>query len=168
MSLYLFFFKEAFNSVPNCAGCSFSSDWQKLVSFYSVKKEKSVTLQKSKNMKTITIKKIQGKILSYKKDGKTYRLYDNILTDDFIKEYVSNGTEEEIKERKKMFNFPVEEIELNLQNKEWETAILKSNAEIILDEPSGIIEYTIEESEGLEKALEQIIQPKKRGRKPKK
>jgi hypothetical protein len=59
-------------------------------------------------MKTISIKKQQGKILSYKKDGKTFRLYDNILTDDFIKEYLVNGTDEEIVERVKMFNFPVE------------------------------------------------------------
>ena len=28
--------------------------------------------------------KIQGKILTYKKDGRTYRQYDNILTDSFI------------------------------------------------------------------------------------
>jgi len=54
----------------------------------------------------ITIKKVQGKILTYQKNGKTYRLYDNILTDDFIKEYVSNGTPEELTERKKLFNFP--------------------------------------------------------------
>lgn len=103
MHLYLEFFKEAFGRVPNCAGCSFATDWQKLVALYS---KKSVTLQKVNPMKTITIKKIQGKILTYKKNGKTFRLYDNILTDSFIKEYVSNGTEEEIKERLKMFNFP--------------------------------------------------------------
>lgn len=103
MHLYLDFFKEAFERVPNCAGCSFATDWQKLVSLYS---KKSVTLQKVNPMKTITIKKIQGKILTYKKNGKTFRLYDNILTDSFIKEFISNGTEEEIKERVKMFNFP--------------------------------------------------------------
>lgn len=106
MHLYLEFFKEAFGRVPNCAGCSFGTDWSKLVAKYS---KNSVTLQKVNPMKTITIKKIQGKILSYKKDGKTFRLYDNILNDAFIKEYVSNGTEEEIKDRLKMFNFPEEE-----------------------------------------------------------
>ena len=84
MSLYLQYFKETFNYLPNCAGCSFGSDWQKLVAKYS---KKYVTLQKVNSMKTISIKKQQGKILSYKKDGKTFRLYDNILTDDFIKEY---------------------------------------------------------------------------------
>jgi len=105
MHLYLEFFKEAFGRVPNCAGCSFGTDWQKLVLKYS---KKSVTLQKVNPMKTIQIKKIQGKILTYKKNGRTYRQYDNILTDEFIKEFISNGTEEENKERVKMFNFPVE------------------------------------------------------------
>lgn len=106
MHLYLEFFKEAFGRVPNCAGCSFGTDWQKLVSLYS---KKSVTLQKVNPMKTIQIKKIQGKILTYRKDGKTYRQYDNILTDEFIKEFIVSGTEEENKERVKMFNFPIEE-----------------------------------------------------------
>lgn len=107
MHLYLEFFKESFGRVPSCAGCSFGTDWAKLVAKYS---KNYVTLQKAKTMsKSITIKKIQGKILSYKKEGKTYRLYDNILNDDFIKEYISNGTEEEIAERKKMFNFPSED-----------------------------------------------------------
>lgn len=112
MHLYLEFFQEAFGRVPNCAGCSFGTDWAKLVAKYS---KNYVTLQKSKTMsKSITIKKIQGKILSYKKDGKTYRLYDNILNDSFIKEYISNGTDDEIAERKKMFNFPAEDIEYSL------------------------------------------------------
>lgn len=144
MHLYLEFFKEAFNRVPNCAGCSFATDWQKLVSKYS---KKSVTLQKVNPMKTITIKKIQGKILSYKKDGKTFRLYDNILTDDFIKEYISNGTEEEIAERKKMFNFPVENIE-----------VIETKDEVI-----SVIKNEITDSLGIENVV-----VKKRGRKAKK
>lgn len=108
MHLYLTYFKEAFGKTPNCASCSFGTDWQKLVSLYS---EKTVTLQKVNPMKTIKIKKVQGKILNYKKDGKTYRQYDNILTDEFIKEFITNGTEEEIAERKKMFIFPVEDVD---------------------------------------------------------
>lgn len=105
MHLYLEFFQTAFGRVPNCAGCSFGTDWSKLVAKYS---KNYVTLQKGKIMNTISIKKIQGKILTYKKDGRTYRQYDNILTDAFIKEFISNGTEQEIEERKKMFNFPDE------------------------------------------------------------
>jgi len=104
MHLYIDFFKETFNYLPNCAGCSFNSDWNKLITFYS--KKNSLTKIPKIMSNKITIKRVQGKILAYHKDGKTYRLYDNILNDDFIKEYVSNGTAEEIAERKKLFNFP--------------------------------------------------------------
>lgn len=142
MHLYLDFFKDAFGRVPNCAGCSFGTDWQKLVSLYSNKGEKKVTLQKGKIMSKISIKKIQGKILAYRKNGKTYRQYDNILTDEFIKEFIVSGTEEENKERIKMFNFPVESIE---------------NKDLFIQTPNGIPDLKI------------IPQPpKKRGRKPNK
>lgn len=110
MSLYLIYFKEAYNYTPSCAGCSFGTDWLKFVSFYKSQEKKSLNLPKENFMK-ITIKKIQGKILSYKKDGKTFRLYDNILNDEFIHGYLNNGSKEELTERKKLFNFPfVDEI----------------------------------------------------------
>jgi hypothetical protein len=144
MHLYLEFFKEAFGRVPNCAGCSFGTDWQKLVLKYS---KKSVTLQKVNPMKTIQIKKIQGKILTYKKGGRTYRQYDNILTDEFIKEFIVSGTEEENKERVKMFNFPVENIE-----------VIE-----IKDEVIAIINNEITDSLGIGNVI-----IKKRGRKAKK
>lgn len=114
MHLYVEFFKETFHYTPNCAGCSFDSDWNKLKNFYSKKKPFTI---KQKIMSKITIKKVQGKILTYKKNGKTYRLYDNILTDDFIKEYVSNGTPEEIAERKKLFNFPAKKEDAVIEEK---------------------------------------------------
>jgi len=132
MSLYLQYFKETFNYLPNCAGCSFASDWQKLVAKYS---KKYVTLQKVNSMKTISIKKQQGKILSYKKDGKTFRLYDNILTDDFIKEYLINGTDEEIAERKKLFVFPVEE-EKAVVSMDNAIPLVKENESVFVHEVS--------------------------------
>lgn len=105
MHLYIEFFQQTFHYLPNCAGCSFESDWNKLKSFYS--KKTSITQKPIAMSSKITIKKVQGKILTYRKNGKTFRLYDNILNDDFIKEYISNGTPEELAERKKLFNFPV-------------------------------------------------------------
>lgn len=111
MHLYLEYFKETFNYLPNCVGCSFGSDWQKFVTYHSKSLKKTLTLQKVKIMSSITIKKVQGKILSYKKDGKTLRLYDNNLNDDFINGFLSNGTDEEIAERKKLFNFPKAKVE---------------------------------------------------------
>lgn len=109
MSLYLDFFKDAFKYMPSCAGCSFSTDWYKFVRHYSKKEKESLTLRKDKIMSKIEIKKAQAKILSYRKDGKTYRLYDNILTQEFIKEYLTHGTPEELEKRKALFRFPKEE-----------------------------------------------------------
>lgn len=148
MHLYLEFFKEAFGRVPSCAGCSFGTDWAKLVAKYS---KNYVTLQKANVMsKSITIKRITGKILSYVKDGKTYRLYDNILNDDFIKEYISNGTEEEIKERKKLFVFPVEE------EKTFEEIATENS------DKKGTVDFSKQSQEA-----EKIIAKSKRGRKSK-
>jgi hypothetical protein len=112
MSLYLRYFQEAYNYKPNCTACSFATDWQKLVSFYSNKEVKGLNSQK-KTM-NISIKKIQGKILSYKKDGKTFRLYDNILTPNFIEEYLKNGSDDVLEERKKLFNLPDNKIPFEL------------------------------------------------------
>lgn len=163
MSLYLDFFKTAFGRVPNCAGCSFGTDWQKLVSLYSNKGEKKVTLQKGKIMNTISIKKIQGKILTYKKDGRTYRQYDNILTDSFIKEFISNGTDQEIEERKKMFNFPVE----NSEGKETKKPIkiVVENAEAYEANKERVIPVITEENR---LKLNEGFAPKKRGPKKRK
>lgn len=112
MHLYLRYFHEAYGYRPSCAGCSFSTDWEKIVKYYSKNELKNVILEKQ-NFMAITIKKIQGKILSYKKDGKTYRLYDNLLTSEFIDEYLKNGNKEELSERKKLFNFPLIEVDNN-------------------------------------------------------
>lgn len=109
MSLYLKFFKEAYGYLPSCAGCSFNSDWKTFVSFYS-KNTLTLQIKKIEIMEGITLKKIEGNILAYSFEEKTYRMYDDILTPDFIDGYLKNGTEEEIKERKKLFNFPAKKI----------------------------------------------------------
>lgn len=107
----MLFYVETFNDVfgyrPNCAGCSFNSDWRKLVMKISGKEENSVTLQKRKTMEKYILKRPEGKILSYKKDGRTYRKYDTKINDQFAEEFLKHGTEEEIEQRKKMFSkFP--------------------------------------------------------------
>lgn len=76
-------------------------------------------------MSKIEIKKAQAKILSYQKNGKTYRLYDNILTQEFINEYLTFGTKEELEKRRELFRFP--EIEEQKEDKK----------EIVLKKPRG-------------------------------
>ena len=104
MAFYIESFVKTFGYKPVCTGCSFSSDWRKLVNFVN-KKENLVTLQKSKNtMSTFKLKKVSNVILAYKKDAVTYRKYDNLLNEDFAIAYLTFGTEADIEQRKKMFS----------------------------------------------------------------
>lgn len=103
MLFYVRTFLKEFGYLPNCAVCNFNSDWIKLVRKINGE-ENLVTLQKHKKMATFILKRPEGKILAYKKDGKTYRKYDTSLTEEFVIEYLSNGTEEELSERKKLFS----------------------------------------------------------------
>jgi len=96
------FFKE-FGVKPNCAGCTFNSDWIKLVRKINGT-ENLVTLQKEKTMATFVLKPSKVQILSYKKDGRTFRKYNNSLTEEFVNEFLSNGSEDEINDRKKLFS----------------------------------------------------------------
>lgn len=103
MAFYIESFIATFGYKPTCTGCSFSSDWRKLINFVN-KTENLVTLQKSKNtMNTFKLKKVSNIILAYKKDGATFRKYDNLLNEDFALAYLTNGTEAEIEQRKKLF-----------------------------------------------------------------
>ena len=53
--------------------------------------------------KTFKLRKSEGKILSFKKNGRTIHFYDNNMTEDLAVEYLTNGTPEQIEERKKLF-----------------------------------------------------------------
>lgn len=104
MLFYIETFKEAFGYAPSCVGCTFNSDWLKLLRKLNGTDENLLTLQKEKTMATFKLKRQEGKILSFKKDGITYRKYDTSLTEDFVIGYLENGTDEQITERKAMFS----------------------------------------------------------------
>ena len=111
MAFYVDTFKQTFGFVPNCAGCSFSTDFQKLISHFgkAENKEKLLTLKNIAVM-DFEIKQKRGTILFYVKDGVTYRRYDNQLTPDFVKNFLTYGSEKELAERKKLFHKLPEEI----------------------------------------------------------
>lgn len=103
MVFYVESFFEAFGYKPNCAGCSFSTDWQKLVRF--VNGSNKVLITENKNiMSTFKLKKVQNKIFAYRKDGQTFRRYDNHFDEAFANQFLVNGTPEQIDERKKLFS----------------------------------------------------------------
>lgn len=99
MRIYISLYVEQFGKVPNCAGCNFNSDFERL--------KKTLSLQnttKKTEMKNSIILKIKGnEILSFVKDGIKHRCYSNLATDDFFKDYLTYGTIEEIESRKKIF-----------------------------------------------------------------
>lgn len=105
MAFYVESFFSAMGYRPVCAGCSFNTDWRKFVNKINGKPESSETpIKNNIPMSTFKLKKVQNKILSYKADGKTYRQYDNILSENFVNGFLSNGTKEQIQERKELFS----------------------------------------------------------------
>lgn len=103
MLLYIEAFKLQFGKAPNCAGCTFSTDFQKL--------KRAVEGNNPTFAKTIIpmeatykFRSPKGVILSYKSGIRTIRRYDNKLTEEFVIGFLTNGTPEEISARKKLFS----------------------------------------------------------------
>lgn len=117
MAFYIESFYTVFGTRPNCAGCTFSSDWKKFVS--KVKNGGNLVTLKTKQLKmenTFKLKKIQNKIFAYRIDKKTFRSYDNNFTEEFVKNFLTFGTPEEIEVRKQLFSvLPQDEIEKEVE-----------------------------------------------------
>lgn len=105
MAFYIESYYQIFGFKPSCAGCTFNSDWKKFVTAVN-NGEKSVTLNTKQLIMetTFKLKKTNNEILAYKVGGRTYRKYDNKLTEEFAIAYLTHGTEEEIEQRKKRFS----------------------------------------------------------------
>lgn len=148
MAFYIESFKAQFGKAPNCAGCTFSSDFIKLKSAVEkgTKPQKEMTMRNTEV--TFKLSKRQGKILSYVKGGRTIRQYDNKMTEDFAVAYLTNGTKQEITERKKIFRELPAEIIAKEEKK-------KSKKE----QPTEEVEVVFEPSEKLEEAIEENIEP---------
>lgn len=132
MRIYIDFYKEAFGVEPNCAGCTFKKDFNKLKKHYAQDNQKNIKVMETKQA-TFKYKRPQGKILSYKSGNATVRRYDNLLTEEFVIGYLTNGTPEQLEERKKQFSIlpkqltEVKEIEVvETQEKEEITEIQKA------------------------------------------
>lgn len=104
MAIYIKYFKEYFGHEPSCAGCTFANDFTRLKRAVLNGGKISRTKKQGKmETKTFKLKKVEGKILSYKKNGKTIHFYDNNMTEQLAVEYLTHGTPEQIEERKKLF-----------------------------------------------------------------
>lgn len=96
MAIYISVFEKEFGKAPNCAGCSFSNDWQRLVN--RLKKE-----DKAMNKNRYRLKVIENKILTYRNNGIPYRIYDYLMTDEFAQAFLKYGSQQELDQRKKLF-----------------------------------------------------------------
>lgn len=103
MALYINLFEKAFGKKPNCASCTFKSDWKRFVDKIKGEGTQSKTTLIMTTTNDFKLKRRENKILSYKKNGKTFRQYDTKLTSDFVDGYLTNGTPEQLKERKASF-----------------------------------------------------------------
>lgn len=97
---YIEEYAALFGSAPNCVSCSFSRDFKKFQR--EVNKE-----QKTKTMKNKTFqlkKKHNREIHTYRENGRPRRIYGHRMTEDFAQNFLTNGSEKEIEERKKLFD----------------------------------------------------------------
>jgi len=106
-SEYLRIYGEIFGSNSGCSACTFNSDFERLKRYAGMNKNKEMGQEKvvkmqEKQENTFLIYK-EGKIKSYQKDGKMYRVYDTDMTEAFAVEYLTYGTREELEARRKIF-----------------------------------------------------------------
>lgn len=100
LTAYKKLFAEKFGREPDCAGCTFDSDWNRLTnqnfSNREIMSENTFKLRDNSIIYTYD-KKID--------DGNTRRTrsYGNIMTEEFAEAYLTEGTPEQIDQRKKQF-----------------------------------------------------------------
>ena len=104
MSVYIETFFNTFGYKPNCAGCTFNNDFEKLrraINAGNRPVQKHIIMEATKTFK---LKKANGSILTYYVNKKPFRMYDNRLTEAFAEAFLTNGSKEQIQERKKLFS----------------------------------------------------------------
>lgn len=80
-------------------------------------------------MSTFKLKKTTNTILAYKLNGRTHRKYDNLMTEEFAIAYLTNGSEKEIAERKKLFAILPDAFKSKKELKE----VVKEEIEIVVE-----------------------------------
>lgn len=122
MLSYLKEFEKLFSRKPQCAGCTFKSDWSKFING-------NIQTQNNFKMKTDKTFELVGSanslIHTYRIAKKPYRTYGNRMTEEFANAYLTEGTKEELEARQKYFKktpkvakSKVEEIEVKTEKVE--------------------------------------------------
>lgn len=164
MAFYIESFKAQFGKAPNCAGCTFSTDFIKLKS--AVEKGTTKTsLTMEKKEKTFVLNKGIPDILTYKRNGKNIRKYAKQIDELFALEYLTIGTKSEISERRKQFRILPAEI-IAKDEKKADKKPKEEKFEVSLEVEPIEVEETIEEV--VIEQPKETKKPKSKGRPKKK
>jgi len=100
INLFTDFFEKAFGYRPNCRGCSFKSDFNKLKNHIF-----RTQIINNLQMENHEINRRQRSVIhTYVDDkGKAQRSYGKNMTDEFAENFLSKGTKEQLSERRKLF-----------------------------------------------------------------
>lgn len=104
MRAYIDIYTGIYGSAPSCAGCTFKTDFKKLLTYAQRATNQNTPNVMKKSEKTFKLKKINGTIHTYKNGKNPVRMYDNRMTEDFAVAYLTNGTKKEIEQRKLYFD----------------------------------------------------------------
>lgn len=124
MKEFLELYSMHFGKLQGCTPCSFNRYYNNLKS----KLLNNLNNNKEGEIMGYVLKKKTGEILWYIKDKLKYRRADTRASQEFLKEYLTHGTKEEIEDRKKRFkSIPNVEAEAKkVDSKSVETDVEKS------------------------------------------
>lgn len=91
MQLFVNFYEAAFFIKPNCGGCIFNAGFKKLKKFHSINQKNNINFEVMKERTFKINRKYLSDILTYKKDGVTYRKYANKMTEEFAIQLIADG-----------------------------------------------------------------------------
>lgn len=102
LTAYKKLFAEKFGREPDCAGCTFDSDWNRLINNSNIS-NREIMSDKTFKLRDNSIIYTFDKEDKKKKTLRRTRSYGNIMTEEFAIDYLTHGTPEQIAERKMQF-----------------------------------------------------------------
>jgi hypothetical protein len=105
MGFYLEEFERIFGRRPNCAGCTFKSDWKKFINRVKSGGDTKINKVMANKKKSFSLQpRHTNTIFTYLNDKKRpVRTYGFNMTEDFAKQYLSTGNKAQKEDRKKAF-----------------------------------------------------------------
>lgn len=106
MPAYIELYTQAFSIAPRTCCGGYNTDFKKFVDHvrHGQDARRKVLTPKNKNMGQFKLKrKFLHKILTYRMDGRPFRVYGKLATNDFLAAFLTYGTKDQLENRKAMF-----------------------------------------------------------------